>query len=236
MPLLSAADTDESTAPGCTVKWRTCADRPARRESSARIRSIRNCLLRTAVSCSRAASRPHQKYARVPRTRTSTGRDRVPSAMLQALPLTPGTDACEKEPSVPCNPSENTEGSHENILSKYLALPCPPEPVIAHHLTALHIILRVRRQPEHVKLEHISPELLKEERPLYTQEGSNASVAYEVQNIWIPALTSTSVDSVHPIANKRQGIEGLTCVQPRLQTQVYSARKPSRANEPRRQG
>ena len=50
-------------------------------------------------------------------------------------------------------------------MPKHIALPCPPEPIVAHDLLALDIILWVRHQPEHVELEHIPPELLKEERP-----------------------------------------------------------------------
>ena len=50
-------------------------------------------------------------------------------------------------------------------MPKHIALPCPPESVVAHDLPALDIILRVRHQPEHVELEHIPPKLLEKERP-----------------------------------------------------------------------
>ena len=75
------------------------------------------------------------------------------------------------------------DGTHENVVPKHIALPCPPEPVVAHDLPPLDIILRIRYHAERVELEHIPPELLEEERPRYPQEGRNAGVAYEVRYI-----------------------------------------------------
>jgi hypothetical protein len=127
-------------------------------------------------------------------------------------------------------------------MPKHIALPCPSEPIVAHHRPALDIIARVRHHPERVELEHIPPELLEEARPRYAQEGSNACVAYEVRDVWIPTLRTSNIStSTEPLQSppkdkKKKGGGRLTCVPPRLQTQGYSAQMPSRANEPQRKG
>ena len=80
-------------------------------------------------------------------------------------------------------------------MPKHIALPCPSEPIVAHHRPALDIIARVRHHPERVELEHIPPELLEEARPRYAQEGSNACVAYEVRDVWIPTLRTSNIST-----------------------------------------
>ena len=85
-----------------------------------------------------------------------------------------------------------------------------------------------------LKLKHILPELLEEERPRYAQ-GNNDGVAYEEQYIGIPALTSTSAPTPHPIANKKAS-NRKTHMHARLPPHLYLARNLSRANKLQQQG
>jgi len=55
--------------------------------------------------------------------------------------------------------------THENVMPKYVALPCPSQPIVAHNALALDDITRVHHNPEQVEIEHIVPELPEEERP-----------------------------------------------------------------------
>ena len=100
--------------------------------------------------------------------------------------------------------TERNNGTYEDVVPEYIALPCPPEPVVAHDCPALDIILRVRQQAEHVKLKHIPPELLKEERPRYAQERSNARIAHEMRYIRIP-ITHKHNQHPHLQQNKKRG-------------------------------
>jgi hypothetical protein len=50
-------------------------------------------------------------------------------------------------------------------MPKYVALPCPPQPIAAHNALALDGISRVHHEPEQVEIENILPELPEEEPP-----------------------------------------------------------------------
>jgi hypothetical protein len=98
-------------------------------------------------------------------------------------------------------------------MAKHIALPCPPEPVVAHHRPALDIVARVRHKPKRVELKHIPAKLLEEERPRNAHEGCNAGVAYEVRYVWIPTTwprisnmsTSTELLQSPPKDKKQRG-------------------------------
>ena len=50
-------------------------------------------------------------------------------------------------------------------MPKYVALPCPPQPIGTLDALALDGISRVHDEPEQVEIENIPPELPEEERP-----------------------------------------------------------------------
>jgi hypothetical protein len=50
-------------------------------------------------------------------------------------------------------------------MPKDVALPCPPQPIVAHNALALDGISRVHHEPKQVEIEHIPPELPEEKRP-----------------------------------------------------------------------
>jgi len=53
---------------------------------------------------------------------------------------------------------------HENVMPEYVALPCSPQPIVAHDTLALDDIARVHHEPENVKIEQIPPKLVEEKR------------------------------------------------------------------------
>jgi hypothetical protein len=72
-------------------------------------------------------------------------------------------------------------------MPKYVALPDPPEPVVAHHPYALYVVARMGDHLEWSELEGILPGLLKEKRPRDTQKWRDAGVTYEVRHVRVPA-------------------------------------------------
>jgi hypothetical protein len=71
-------------------------------------------------------------------------------------------------------------------MAKHVALPDPPEPVVAHHPDALAIVARMCHDLERTELEKVPPGLLGEKRPRYVEEQRDARVAYEVGRVRVP--------------------------------------------------
>jgi hypothetical protein len=73
-------------------------------------------------------------------------------------------------------------------VPEYVALPYPPEPVIAHYGAALDVEARVRRELEWFELARVLPELLEEQGPRDAQEWRHAGVAHEVRHVRVPII------------------------------------------------
>ena len=54
---------------------------------------------------------------------------------------------------------------HENVMPKYVALPCPPQPIVAHNTLVLDDIAWVHHKPENVEIEQVPPKLAEEKWP-----------------------------------------------------------------------
>ena len=81
---------------------------------------------------------------------------------------------------------KKTVRAHENVMAKHVALPDPPEPVVAHLPDALAIVARMCHDLERTELEKVPPGLLGEKRPRYVEERCDARVAYEVGHVRVP--------------------------------------------------
>ena len=54
---------------------------------------------------------------------------------------------------------------HKNVIPEYVALPCPPQPIVAHNTLVLDDIAWVHHEPENVEIEQIPPKPAEEKRP-----------------------------------------------------------------------
>jgi hypothetical protein len=81
--------------------------------------------------------------------------------------------------------------THENVVAKHVALPDPPEPIVAHHSPPLDIIVRSCHQVEKVEFQEVRPELPEEERPGDVQEWRNACIAHEMRHVRVPTPSRT---------------------------------------------
>jgi hypothetical protein len=61
-------------------------------------------------------------------------------------------------------------------MAKHVALPDPPEPVVAHHPDPLAIVARMCYDLERTEPEKVPPGLLGEKRPRYVDERRDARV------------------------------------------------------------
>ena len=125
-------------------------------------------------------------------------------------------------------------------MPKYVALPCPPQPIVAQNSLALDGIARVDREPERVEIERVPPDLLEEKRQRHAHERGYAGVANEVRYIGIPlhtwqAQVQTYISTRAGQQDKGQREKVLTYAPPHPQTQTYSAPKPNPANGPQQQ-
>jgi hypothetical protein len=61
-------------------------------------------------------------------------------------------------------------------MAKHVALPDPPEPVVAHHPDALSIEAQMCHDLGRTELENVLPGLLGEKRPRYVEERGDATL------------------------------------------------------------
>ena len=84
-----------------------------------------------------------------------------------------------------------SSGTHDDIVPEYVALPYPPEPIIAHYCGALDVVARMCRELEWVELAHVLPDLLDEQGPRDAQERRYAGVAHEVRHVRVPIIDAS---------------------------------------------
>jgi hypothetical protein len=70
--------------------------------------------------------------------------------------------------------------THENVMPKHVALPDPPEPIVAHHSHTLDVVVGDCHQLQHIEFQKVPPDLPEEERPRDVQEWRNARIAHEM--------------------------------------------------------
>ena len=116
-------------------------------------------------------------------------------------------------------------------MPKYVALPCPPQPIVAHDALALDDISRAHHEPEKVEIEHLPPELPEEERPRYAYEWGNAGVANEVRYIRITSPTSTSAHTVRIRAHQKMDLRAGNLIRKRKRTLHRSQIKQMNLND-----
>lgn len=201
----SATSIDEYTTPGCTVMCRTAAavgDGPARRASSAHTRSAWNLVpsygrsLSTSCQSSASYALACDSSDDIHTTRAGPKPDRV----CDAASCASSARHCpprERRQHVAMLGRDRWRRTHDDIVPEQVALPYPPEPVVAHYTGALDIVARVRHELEQVEIAQVYPELLEQQRPRDTHERRNAGVAHEVRHIRVPIRA----DSKTPTAN-----------------------------------
>jgi hypothetical protein len=70
--------------------------------------------------------------------------------------------------------------THEDVVPKHVALPDPPEPIVAHHSRTLDVVVGDCHQLQHIEFQEVPPDLPEEERPRDVQEWRNARIAHEM--------------------------------------------------------